>query len=104
MFLFFSTDDRRGVQKQAGRGLACNRLLSVFSGDAMCRDVEYNNEYISDVDTLSDRLGPPVIIYDDDEPLAGECLCNCDIPAMAKAAGKTCEQTNDPFVPFKIDG
>ena len=66
----------------------------------MCKSVIVDGDEIDDTKSLSDRLGVPVILHSgcDWEPEPeGECLCNCDVPAMAEAAGKACEDVSSDW-------
>jgi len=66
----------------------------------MCKSAMVDGEECDDTKTLSEKLGVPVILHDgcDWEPDAeGECLCNCDVPAMAKAAGVKCKDVSNDW-------
>jgi len=71
----------------------------------MCRSVSVNGTKVDDTKTLSEMLGVPVILspWCSWQPNPdGECLCHCDVPAMANAAGKTCEASLSSLVDWVI--
>lgn len=56
----------------------------------MCRTVTVDGDEIEDTKELSEKLGVPAMLQEGCDWVLdpdGECLCNCDVVAMAQAAG-----------------
>jgi hypothetical protein len=67
---------------------------------AMCKVALVDGDDVDDTKTLSEVLGVPVVLHEGCEwqpDTDKQCLCNCDVHAMAAAAGKACEDVSDDW-------